>query len=201
MQGSSEAEGRKGLLRGLTGQRLLPAAERMLREKPWGDITVDELSREAGISRTLFYNHFTDKTDLLGALTTDALDRIAQAARVVWMLPPNAEKAYYRDAWAHVVDVGLHHADLIAALADAARSDAEARRNLRARVSAGAVNIERHIRKSQESGANRPDIDATRTALWIDWMIEWGLSQMTRSGFETERLITAMTDVYWKATH
>lgn len=197
----SNEDRRKELMRELTGRRLLPAVEQLLQDRPWGDITVDELASEAGVSRTLFYNHFDDKTDLLEALTTDVLDRLANAARIVWILPPDADKTYYREAWGYFVEEALRHADLLGALADAARTDARTRGSLRARVERGALNIERHIRKGQEAGVHRPNIDATRTALWLDWMFEWGLSQMTRSGFDVDRLVTAMTDIHWKATH
>jgi len=197
----SEGDRREGLFRELTGQRLLPAVERLLREKPWGVITVEELASEAGISRTLFYNHFTDKTDLLRALTTDVLDRLAHAGRVVWMLPPDAGKQYYREAWAYLVEEGLRHAQLLEAVADAARTDAAARLMLRDRVNEGARNIEKHIRAAQVAGVHRSDVDAAHTALCLAWMIEWGLTRMGPSGFDVDRLITAMTDVYWKATH
>ena len=44
------------------------ALVRVLEHKPFNDVTVDELAREAGLSRTAFYFYYKDKNEVLGAV-------------------------------------------------------------------------------------------------------------------------------------
>src|SRR5919201_485119 len=46
-------------------REILEAAERLLRERPFRDLTVDDLMASAGQSRTAFYRHFSDRQELL----------------------------------------------------------------------------------------------------------------------------------------
>jgi AcrR family transcriptional regulator len=41
-------------------QEILEAAERLLRERPFRELTVDDLMAATSQSRTAFYRHFTD---------------------------------------------------------------------------------------------------------------------------------------------
>src|SRR5512132_4625601 len=46
-------------------QEILEAAERLLRARPFRELTVDDLMAATSQSRTAFYRHFTDRQDLL----------------------------------------------------------------------------------------------------------------------------------------
>ena len=50
---------------------ILEAAGRPLRERPFRDLTVDDLMAATSQSRTAFYRHFTDRQDLLVRLIRD----------------------------------------------------------------------------------------------------------------------------------
>ena len=52
-------------------QEILEAAERLLRERPFRELTVDDLMAATSQSRTAFYRHFTDRQDLLVHLIRD----------------------------------------------------------------------------------------------------------------------------------
>ena len=52
-------------------QEILEAAGRLLRERPFRELTVDDLMAAASQSRTAFYRHFTDRQDLLIHLVRD----------------------------------------------------------------------------------------------------------------------------------
>src|ERR671924_443262 len=52
-------------------QEILEAAERLLRERPFRELTVDELMAATTQSRTAFYRHFTSRQDLLIRLLSD----------------------------------------------------------------------------------------------------------------------------------
>src|SRR5215211_6082791 len=52
-------------------QEILVAAGRLLRERPFLELTVDDLMAATSQSRTAFYRHFTDRQDLLVHLVSD----------------------------------------------------------------------------------------------------------------------------------
>lgn len=59
-----------------TRTRLLRAAAAVFSAKSLPEATVEEILREAGVSRRTFYQFFADKVDLLGALYADAVNRL-----------------------------------------------------------------------------------------------------------------------------
>ena len=52
-------------------QEILEAAGRLLGERPFRELTVDDLMAATSQSRTAFYRHFTDRQDLLVHLIRD----------------------------------------------------------------------------------------------------------------------------------
>ena len=68
---------RRGPAKGdLKEQAILETCERLLCERPLGDITVDELAAGAGISRPSFYFYFESKDAVLQALVEDITDEM-----------------------------------------------------------------------------------------------------------------------------
>lgn len=188
--------------RELVSRRLLPAVERLLESDTYAEISVEQLAEEAGISRSSFYNYFEDKGDLLRALTADVMGTIIDASRQWWMLAPGADKQELREAIAHMVDTYAPHAGLMRAVADFTSRDPRVREEFGAYMQRGAEGIAGYIRAGQRAGAFRGDLDADRVGLWLDWMAERGLSELGRPGAEdTERAVTALTDIFWKAVH
>lgn len=186
--------------RELTTRRLLPAVERLLERDTYAEISVEQIAEEAGISRSSFYNYFEDKGDLLRILTAEVMGAIIDASRQWWMLPPDTSKDGLREAIAHMADVYTPHAGLMRAVADFTSRDKRVREEFRAYMERGAEGIAGYIRDGQRAGVFRKNLDAERAALWLDWMSERGLSELGRPGAEdTERAVTALTDVYWKA--
>src|ERR1700742_817062 len=55
-------------------KRIVAAAERLLRERAYRDLSVDQVMAEAGLSRTIFYRHF----DSLGAVVKAWLAEIGE---------------------------------------------------------------------------------------------------------------------------
>jgi AcrR family transcriptional regulator len=74
---SARTPRRRGTSKGdLKEQALLDTCERLLGEKPLGDIGVDELAQGAGISRPSFYFYFESKTAVLRALVERVADQM-----------------------------------------------------------------------------------------------------------------------------
>lgn len=52
-------------------QRIVAAAERLLRERAYRELSVEQVMGEAGLSRTIFYRHFDSLAAVVGALLAD----------------------------------------------------------------------------------------------------------------------------------
>lgn len=74
---------------------ILATAERLLEQRAFGEISIDDLARGAGISRPTFYFYFPSKdavlltlldrvTEKANAAAGDALDRLAEDPRARW---------------------------------------------------------------------------------------------------------------------
>ena len=55
---------------------VLRSALELAEQAPFRDLTIDEIARAAGLSRSAFYTHFRDKHDLLLAAVTDVADEL-----------------------------------------------------------------------------------------------------------------------------
>jgi AcrR family transcriptional regulator len=102
-------------------ERILGAAEKLLLEVPYRDLTVDLVMTEAGLSRTVFYRHF----DGLPEVLLELLGRIeAELAAPMDAGPPGAE-AWLRDLLAGSVETFARYGPFLRALDHAAGQDAE----------------------------------------------------------------------------
>lgn len=76
-----------------TKKALFDAFMKLLSEKPFDEITVNELCDAAGIRRATFYKHYSDKFDFLTAYTCLLRDRFD---RLIWKgIKPSLTPDYY----------------------------------------------------------------------------------------------------------
>ncbi len=186
-----------------TARRLVIAVERLLLEQTFPELSVDQIVAEAGISRSTFYNYFEDKSDLLGALTADAMASIIEVTGAWWSLPADAPKEDVREAIEQLVGGYVPHAALMLAVADSIPHDANVREAFQSFMALGVEGIAGYIGRGQEAGALRDDLDATAAAHWLAWMMERGLSKLGRpdGDLASERIIASVVDILWKSTH
>lgn len=187
--------------RDLISRWLLPAVERLLEDESYPALTVEQMAAEADISRSTFYNYFEDKGDLLRALTGDVMGTIVDASRMWWMLPPAADKEELRGALRHLLEVYAPHAVLMRAVAESISHDSRVAMEFLEFMVGGAAGIAAYIRAGQAAGVFRADLDPAAAAAWLTWGFERGLSQLGAPHAEQdpERVLTAMTDLLWKA--
>lgn len=62
---------------------LLTAAEEILAQHGSDGLTMRDLSKRVGVSRTAAYHHFRDRADLLAALATDGINELLRLAQEV----------------------------------------------------------------------------------------------------------------------
>ncbi len=189
--------------RELISRWLLPAVERLLEQETYGALTVEQMAAEAEISRSTFYNYFEDKGDLLRALVGDVMGAALDASRVWWMLPLDADKEELRVALRHLVEVYRPHALLMRAVSESVSTDTRVRAEYLDYMANGVAGIADHVRSGQAAGVIRTDLDPEAVGLWLTWGIERGLMQLSLrdDDGDPERMVTAMTDLVWKALH
>jgi len=106
-----------------TREQILSAADRFLRERPYRELSVDVVMAETGLTRTAFYRHFDDVTDLVLRLFAD-LNQELYAVGERWAA--SAGFAYPtpgREGLAAMVDFYVEHGPLLRAMAEAAVTD------------------------------------------------------------------------------
>ena len=102
-------------------ERILGAAEKVLLERPYRDVTVDLVMAEAGLSRTVFYRHFDGMPDVLLTLL-----RMIEGELVAPMLVPVTDPdTWLRELLASGVETFARYGPFMRALDHAAGQDAE----------------------------------------------------------------------------
>jgi AcrR family transcriptional regulator len=101
-------------------ERIIAAATELIRRTPYGALTVDDVMREAGAGRTIFYRHFDDLADLLRRAGREAFEGLFQAEQTFRAAHIDGERDVIRAAIEPAVAVYHQHGPLLRAIAEAA---------------------------------------------------------------------------------
>jgi AcrR family transcriptional regulator len=101
-------------------ERIVAAATDLIRHTPYGALTVDDVMREAGAGRTIFYRHFDDLADLLMRAGREAFEGLYQAEQALRAARADGEPDLVRAAIEPAVAVYRQHGPLLRAIAEAA---------------------------------------------------------------------------------
>jgi AcrR family transcriptional regulator len=149
---------------------IIAAAETFLRERPFRELTVDEVMRRTDLSRPSFYVYFTDRHQLvlrvvehLGSELFTMSDR--------WFSGSGEGPDLARQALDGIVAVYLEHGPVMRALADAAADDPGVEQAYNALVQSFVDATARHIEQEIAAGRILP-LDAYETAKALVWMME-----------------------------
>jgi AcrR family transcriptional regulator len=104
--------------------QIVVAAERLLSERRFRDLTVDEVMAAAGLSRTAFYRHFRSLPDVVLDLLADLVRQVAAEADI----GDPRDRGIMRRQLALVVQTFRDHGPLLLALEEAAHYDDEVER-------------------------------------------------------------------------
>src|SRR3954471_1498966 len=109
--------------RGANRAAIVAAAEAALRERPFREVSVEELMQRAGLARTQFYRYFDDLSDLVLTVAAGVFEDILEHhERLVDIATLDA--ATLRAATAPAVEAFAEHGPLVRALREAATHDA-----------------------------------------------------------------------------
>ena len=152
--------------------RIVDAATALLRDRAYGALTVDDVMREAGFGRTIFYRHFDDLADLVLRAAQGAMGELFEFERAFSDARIDAGPEVVRAALEPVVRVHERHGPLLRAIDEAAATGDErigaAQRALRAHFDdllAEALRASPHL-------ARHPLADRAETARALNRMTE-----------------------------
>jgi AcrR family transcriptional regulator len=101
-------------------ERIVAAATELIRHTPYGALTVDDVMRDAGAGRTIFYRHFDDLADLLRRAGREAFEGLFQAEQALRSAHVDGQPDVVRAAIEPAVAVYRQHGPLLRAIAEAA---------------------------------------------------------------------------------
>jgi AcrR family transcriptional regulator len=104
-------------------ERIVAAASELVRDTSYGELSVDEVMREAGFGRTIFYRHFDDLADLLMGAARDAIDELFEAHRALAEARLGDGPEVVRQTIEPAVSAYQRHGPLLRAIAEAAADD------------------------------------------------------------------------------
>jgi AcrR family transcriptional regulator len=108
-----------------TRERIIAAATELIRHTPYAALTVDDVMREAGAGRTIFYRHFDDLADLLRRAGREAFEDLLLAEQALRAAGGNGESQVVGAAIEPAVAVYRRHGPLLRAIAEAAAAGDE----------------------------------------------------------------------------
>lgn len=184
--------------------RLLAAVERLLDEGTgFGELGIGQIVAEAGTSRSTFYLHFRDKSQLLEESLRAVMDDLIAVAGLTWHLPPDAGREQVRQTMGTVVTAFAEHARLMVTVADIAGADGQVGSALTELMEHGRQNLAEHIRTGQADGSVRGGIDPETVAGLLVAMAERGLGRLTpgASAEQLEAVADSLTHVVWASLY
>ncbi len=111
-----------------TRREILAAADRLLRERPYRELSVDLVMAQTGLTRTAFYRHFDDVPDLVLRLLAD-VGRGLYTLGERWRAGATDDFASAaREGLSGIVEFFAAHGPLVRAVADAAATDEQIER-------------------------------------------------------------------------
>jgi AcrR family transcriptional regulator len=108
-------------------EAIVAAVERLLRDRPIGSLSVEEIAAAAGISRPAFYFYFESKYAALNAGLAEVWDEMVEAASSFFEDTGEPPSRYVRGALADVGALWRQHEPLLVAMVEAAATDEPAR--------------------------------------------------------------------------
>lgn len=153
-----------------TRETLKQAARAVFGEKGFMNTRVTDVTERAGVSNGAFYRYFADKHNLLMTLLDDLFDGMTEFARSPWQ-PGDPSKSVYETTVEYFRRYE-ENADLYRVMIEASQNELE----VEARWNAARVDffqrIARSMRRGQEQGLVRVDVDPDVAAALLGGMTE-----------------------------
>jgi AcrR family transcriptional regulator len=149
---------------------IVAAAEALLRERPFRELTVDEVMRRTDLSRPSFYVYFRDRHHLVLKVVEHLGNELRRMSER-WYTGGGDGPAQAREAIQGIVDVYARNGPVLRALADAAADDPEVER-VYGEIVQSFVDVTTRQIESEKAAGRILELDANETAKALVWMME-----------------------------
>jgi len=166
---------------------------------PFKNLTVDELARAAGLSRTAFYFYFPGKEQALMSAAAEVTGELYERADTWWHGDGPPEQRV-RDALAGILAVYVEHAALLRAAVELTGYSVEFEEFYKALLDRFVSATAEHLRSEQQAGRLR-DLDCEVTAESLVWMAERCNHVLIKQGRSPQELVDAMTSIWVHALY
>lgn len=150
-------------------REIIDAAESLLRERPFRELTVDEVMRRTELSRPSFYVYFKDRHELVLRVVQHLFSELFTPTSEWFESSGPDQMGIAIDG---AVDVYLQHGPVLRALADAAADDVEVEKAYLHLVESFVMLLDQQIRDEKAAGTITIEGDAHEIATVIVWMYE-----------------------------
>jgi TetR/AcrR family transcriptional regulator, ethionamide resistance regulator len=194
----SSAPRRRGQRKGdLKEEAILATCERLLAEKPLGEIGVDELAAGAGISRPSFYFYFESKNAVLRTLVQRLADRMyAQAATFLARADEEPEVTISRSI-AAAADQWREHGPVLRAAVESWGTVPELQAFwediIRRFVEQAAARI------AEEGGSDPPAESLAKALIWMNERCFYTSSLGAEPALSDDELVPTLTAIWMRA--
>lgn len=178
-------------------REILVAAEALLAERPFRELSVDELMASTTLSRSSFYVYFRDRYDLLLRLVGAIEDELREM-NDRWLAGGGDPRAALSDALEGVVAIYTAHGPVMRAIADAAGADPMVESVYRGLIDRFAELNAAHIASEQQHDQVDRALDALETSRALVWMTERYLLHSTGSASGAQ--IAQTLNAVWSRT-
>lgn len=150
---------------------VLRSALELAESAPFCEVTVDEVARAAGISRSAFYTHFADKHELLLAALGEVESELRRMSER-WWRGEGAPAERVRAAIEGFVSVYAEQASLLRIVTEVSTYDEQLRTAWLAITQRLIEATTAHLRAEQRAGLIADLLDPRASAEGLVWMIE-----------------------------
>lgn len=171
-------------------RRLLKAGE------AYASLSIEQIVKEAGVSRATFYLHFAEKKDVMLRLAYEIVEQrfsIGAEQLAEPQIGPTAVTAMITE----MVDRWMDDAHLLDAVIALTEQDPEMRTTwVNAVHEVGAMFA--NLMRSHWDVATPSEADTETLGRVLAWMFERSAHQLTRDPYERDAVIRALTEVIWR---
>ncbi|MGB2572145.1 TetR/AcrR family transcriptional regulator [Micromonospora citrea] len=151
---------------------ILATAERLLGQRAFGEISIDDLARGAGISRPTFYFYFPSKDAVLLTLLDRVTEEADRAAGDVLVHLADDPRARWRELISRFHATFGAHRNVVLACAEVRGTNAEVRRLWATVLERWVQAVEAAIEAERRRGAAPPGLPARDLAIALNSMNE-----------------------------
>lgn len=181
------------------GLRVIAAAEALLEQGvAFSDITVSQLVKAAGVSRSRFYVHFRDKGDVLRAWFGTIRRDVADVDDAWFSLREDASETDLRSAIQRITMAYQPPRLIMAVMYDQAALDPATRAEVEQIEQHRSARLEAHIAAGQAGGWIDPELLPCETAAWLTHTGARGYQQMVETaGATVEEFVDSYAHHVW----